>query len=135
MSDSRVCFYSQHAQALSTDVQRKIGMILEQKAMVYDRNAKCFYCNPIFRNGKPYNKTRYELVKDKTLGIWACNCQGFVMKKKKYLRDPIVNLMPTCAHQSALYECFSQKIHFDPFDGAEYRQETLMETMRMEAGL
>ncbi|VVB58112.1 Uncharacterised protein [Candidatus Anstonella stagnisolia] len=102
--ENGIIFYSAHARALCGSTEGKIKAILAQGCIEYDKERKVFLCKPIMQpNGKPYNKTQYEMQRHKILG-WSCSCQGWQSKHKKHLEDPIKYPSVGCSHVAALWE-------------------------------
>ena len=103
-TQTSLIFYSEHAREVKGRTADKIKAILEQKAIEYNKEEKCFLCKPILnRDGTPYNSTTHIMKSNKAFGF-SCSCQGWTSKYKKHMSDPINSPSPGCSHVASLYE-------------------------------
>lgn len=93
--NQEVQFYSHHAKDLKYTQRNKVLKFLENQCIEYVGD-NVFICKPI----SGYNKRTYTLVKEST-GEFSCNCQFYVMNRRK-------GETVFCSHLGALYEFFSK---------------------------
>lgn len=85
MKPKEVCFYSHTYKEfvdelgqVRADVMRyKASKFIENRCLDYSPDTKEFFVKPI----KGYNSRTYSLKQEN--GLWSCNCQGAVTKKKR----------------------------------------------------
>ena len=89
---NNVMYYSHHAKGLKGTVKNKAKKFVELGLIQYDKDLKCFFCNPI----PGYNKSRYKIEKK---GEFECSCQYNVSTGHM------------CSHILALYFYLKIKSH------------------------
>ena len=94
LNPQEVQFYSHHARDLLQTQRNKILHFIEFHCIEYIGD-NIFICKPI----PNYNKRTYTLIKMAN-GEFSCNCQYYVMKRRK--GEELF-----CSHLGALYEFFS----------------------------
>ncbi|MCK4521151.1 MAG: SWIM zinc finger family protein [Nanoarchaeota archaeon] len=64
-----VLYYSHHAKKVKGTVRNKAKKFVDLGLIQYDKDLKCFFCNPI----PGYNKSRYKI--EKVDSDFECDCQ------------------------------------------------------------
>ncbi len=92
LTHKTVCYYShylksfidEHGEKTANPLKLKAQKFIKNKCIRYDKEFKCYYCDPI----QGYNQRIYKMVcKNKK---WSCCCQGY--RKNNYCSH-IMSLM------------------------------------------
>ena len=103
-SPRTVQYYSSHTRALGHRQQNKVEKFLEHDCVRYNPDTKQFSIAPI----PGYNVTEHFLERDSELG-WTCDCQGFAVRLKRHLENPLTEPSPICSHICTLLESFARR--------------------------